>query len=139
MSVSKHWAIVPVSHFAVMLASLVLIAASPVFAEQPGAPDGSAQLGRDPSRPAPVCEPSVLDSPYIPVDSWVYPTVLRLYSLGFVDTVFLNMRPWTRSSVEHMLEEAGARIEDANAGPAADEAQAIYAQRRTRPLPGASR
>ena len=126
MSVSKHWAIVPVSHFAVMLASLVLIAASPVFAEQPGAPDGSAQLGRDPSRPAPVCEPSVLDSPYIPVDSWVYPTVLRLYSLGFVDTVFLNMRPWTRSSVEHMLEEAGARIEDANAGPAADEAQAIY-------------
>ena len=39
----------------------------------------------DSSRPAPVCEPSTLGSPYIPVDSWVYPAVLRLYSLGFVD------------------------------------------------------
>ena len=52
----------------------------------------------------PVCEPSVLGSPYIPVDSWVYPAVLRLYSLGFVDNVFLGMRPWTRASLSHMLE-----------------------------------
>ncbi|MGD0737351.1 MAG: capsule assembly Wzi family protein [Terracidiphilus sp.] len=126
MSVSKHWAIAPVSHFAILLASLLFITANPLVAEQPGGPEGSGQLGRDPSRPALPCEPSKLDSPYIPVDSWVYPAVLRLYSLGFVDTVFLNMRPWTRSSVEHMLEEAGARIEDANAGSAADEAQGIY-------------
>jgi hypothetical protein len=67
-----------------------------------------------------------MDSPYIPVDSWVYPAMMRLYSLGFVNTVYLNMRPWTRSSVAHMLEEAGAHIEDADASPAADEAQAIY-------------
>jgi hypothetical protein len=81
---------------------------------------------RDPSRPVPVCEPSILDSPYIPVDSWIYPAVLRLFSLNFVDTAYLGMRPWTRSSLEHMLEEAGARIEDADAGPATDQAQEIY-------------
>src|SRR5271165_4349822 len=109
------------------LASLFLITANSLAAEQPGAPDGAGQLGgHDPGRPAPVCEPSKLDSPYIPVDSWVYPAVSRLYSLGFVDTVYLGMRPWTRSSVEHMLEETGARIEDADAGPAMDEAQKLY-------------
>jgi hypothetical protein len=70
--------------------------------------------------------PAALGSPYIPVDSWVYPAILRLYSLGFVDNVFLGMRPWTRASVGHMMEEAGARIEDADAGAATDEAQGIY-------------
>ena len=52
--------------------------------------------------------------------------MLRLYSLGFVDNVFLGMRPWTRASAEHMIEQAGARIEDADTGAATDEAQGIY-------------
>jgi hypothetical protein len=51
---------------------------------------------------------------------------MRLYSLGFVDTVYLGMRPWTRSSVSNMLNEAGSRIEDHDAGPATDEAEKIY-------------
>jgi len=59
----------------------------------------------------------------------VYPAVLRLYSLGYVDNVFLGLRPWTRQC-GHMVEEAGARIEDANgdakAGAANDEAREIY-------------
>ena len=81
--------------------------------------------------PAPVsatdaCESSAAGSPYIPVDSWVYPAVLRLYSLGFVDTVYLGMRPWTRSSVSNMLDEVGSRIEDYDSGPATDEAEKIY-------------
>jgi|HubBroStandDraft_5_1064220.scaffolds.fasta_scaffold10587_2 hypothetical protein len=72
--------------------------------------------------------PSALGSPYIPVDSWVYPAVLRLYGLGFVDHVFLDLRPWTRASLEHMLEETGANIEDAedDGDPTADQAQEIY-------------
>jgi hypothetical protein len=99
--------------------------------EQPGAPKDAAAAGagqwrRDSSRPAPACEPASLGSPFIPVDSWVYPAVLRLYSLGFVDDVFLGLRPWTRASVDHMLEQAGARIEDADPGPATDEAESIY-------------
>ena len=119
-------AIFPVLQRTALLAGILFLTASPLRAEMPGAPEGAGQLGRDSSRPAPECEPATLDSPYIPVDSWVYPAVLRLYSLGFVDSVFLGMRPWTRASVSHMLEQAGARIDDADAGPATDEAQGIY-------------
>jgi Capsule assembly protein Wzi len=42
-------------------------------------------------------------SAYIPVDSWVYPAMTRLYSMGFLDSMFLGMRPWTRRSALHML------------------------------------
>ena len=100
--------------------------AGPVAAEMPGGPNGGSQARSDTTRPEPVCEPSLMDSPYIPVDNWIYPAVLRLYSLGFIDNVFLGMRPWTRASVSHMLEQAGARIDDAVPGPATDEAQDIY-------------
>ncbi len=44
-----------------------------------------------------------LGSAYIPVDSWMYPALLRLYSMGFLDTAFLSMRPYTRRSTLHML------------------------------------
>jgi hypothetical protein len=49
-------------------------------------------------------------SAYIPVDSWVYPAMLRLYSLGYVDTIFLSMRPWTRLSVVHALQASRDNI-----------------------------
>jgi hypothetical protein len=109
--------------FAAIAAGLLWGNAVFLCAEQPG-----TATGPDTGRPASVCMPSALGSPYIPVDSWVYPAVLRLYSLGYVDSVFLGLRPWTRASLEHMLEETGARIEDADADgdPAADEAQGIY-------------
>jgi hypothetical protein len=75
---------------------------------------------------APACMPSQMGSPYIPLDSWVYPAIMRLYSLGFVDNVYLGLRPWTRLSIDHMLEQTGEKIEDADASAAADEAQGIY-------------
>ncbi len=108
-----------------MLAGILLLAVGPAFAA-PGPRHKQQPADDNSSRPVSACEPSLLDSPFIPVDSWVYPAMLRLYSLGFVDNVFLGMRPWTRASVSHMLEQAGARIDDADAGPATDEAQAIY-------------
>ena len=118
MKVSRSVTIPPVIQWMTLLAGLLVITANPLVA--------AAQARIDPSRPTPVCEPSVMDSPFIPVDSWVYPAMMRLYSLGFVDNVFLGMRPWTRSSVSHMLEQAGARIDDADPGTATDEAQGIY-------------
>ena len=115
-----------------LISCLLVLTAFSLYGEDPLA-SGVVSAGdwpwghsRDASRPTPVCEPSVLDSPYIPVDSWMYPAVLRLFSLGFVDSAYLGMRPWTRSSVEHMLEEAGARIEDADASASTDEAEEIY-------------
>jgi hypothetical protein len=64
-----------------------------------------------------------MSSPYIPLDSWIYPAVMRLYGMGFVDTVFVGMRPWTRLSVAHMLEASSDRI----TGSTNDEAIEIYA------------
>jgi Capsule assembly protein Wzi len=64
-----------------------------------------------------------MSSTYIPLDSWIYPAVMRLYGMGFVDTVFIGMRPWTRLSVAHMLEASADRI----TGSTNDEAIDIYA------------
>src|ERR1039458_8625680 len=129
MSVSRHVAIARVVQCVTVLAGLILMTAPPIAAEQPGAPGGTGQSERDSSGSATICEPSTLGSPYLPVDSWVYPAVLRLYSLGYVDHVYLGMRPWTRASLSHMLEDIDAQIEDANTYgvSTASEAQDIYA------------
>lgn len=51
-----------------------------------------------------------LGSTYIPMDSWMYPALLRLYSMGYLDTAQLSLRPWTRRSVLHMLDESESDI-----------------------------
>ncbi len=65
-----------------------------------------------------------LGSTYIPVDSWVYPEALRLYSLGYLDSAFISMRPWTRRSLLHMLELSAPAIQDGGD----EQAQQIYAK-----------
>jgi hypothetical protein len=117
-----------VFRWATLLAALFLMAVNPLAAQlPPAASQGAGQGGPAPAdSQSDACGSSVAGSPYIPVDSWVYPAVLRLYSLGFVDSVYLGMRPWTRSSVNNMLDEVGSRIEDYDAGPATDEAARIY-------------
>jgi len=47
--------------------------------------------------------PDRAGSVYIPVDNWIYPEMVRLYELGYADTLFLGLRPWTRRSVFHVL------------------------------------
>jgi len=125
MGLKRCSAFIPILPFILMVAVLWLASAAGI-AEEPGAPHGAAQTVSNPNAPARVCAPSLMDSPYIPVDSWIYPAVFRLYALGFVDTVYLGMRPYTRSSLDHMLEETGARIQDADPGAVTDEAEGIY-------------
>ena len=75
----------------------------------------SSPQHNDRTRPDSPCLPARLDSPFIPVDSWIYPAVLRLYGLGFVDNVYLGMRPWTRSErSKHAREPRAHSIEDAD-------------------------
>ena len=62
-------------------------------------------------------------SPYVPMDSWIYPALDRLHSLGYLDTAFLGIRPWTRLSIAHMLELSSDRIDTDNNN---DEARSIY-------------
>ena len=114
MNVNRHVAIAPIVQCATVLAGVILMTAIPIAAEQPAAPKGAEQAERDSSDTTAVCESSTQGSPYIPVDSWVYPAVLRLYSMGYLDHVYLGMRPWTRASLSHMLEYLDADIEDAD-------------------------
>jgi len=111
---------------AILLAALSLMAASPVAAQLPGASQDASLRSPTPVSATDDCEPPVTGSPYIPVDSWVYPAVLRLYSLGYVDSVYLGMRPWTRSSLNSTLDEVSNRLEDYAPSPAKDEANKIY-------------
>ncbi len=39
------------------------------------------------------------------LDSWVYSALDRLHGLGYLDTAFLGVRPWTRRAVQRMLDE----------------------------------
>jgi hypothetical protein len=65
----------------------------------------------------------VIGSTYIPVDNWVYDAMVRLQALGYVDSAFLGIRPWTRRSVLAMLAETAPKLED---NPGDDEAREIY-------------
>jgi hypothetical protein len=106
--------------------AVLLIAWSTFAAGAARAQQGGNQASPSPVSEADDCEPQVFDSPYIPVDSWIYPAVLRLYSLGYVDTVYVGMRPWTRSNLQSMLDEASPRIDDEDIGPNGNEAEKIY-------------
>jgi hypothetical protein len=68
--------------------------------------------------------PDRLGSVYIPMDSWMYPAVTRLYGMGFVDTMYLSMRPYTRRSLMHML----LKTEDAILSSDNRQAQEILAK-----------
>jgi membrane-associated phospholipid phosphatase len=45
-------------------------------------------------------------SPYVPLDSWIYPALDRLTALGLIDSSFAGMRPWTRMECARLLNEA---------------------------------
>jgi hypothetical protein len=88
----------------------------------------TAQQVPSASRPAlPAYDPEgeairhdTLGSAYIPVDSPIYPMALRLYSLGYLDSAFINMRPWTRRSLLHMLQKSSPDIMGGNNEQAMD-------------------
>src|SRR5712691_9908 len=65
--------------------------------------------------------PANQGSPYVPLDSWIYPALDRLIGMGIIDSGFSGVRPWTRSECARLLTEASNRIDG---GPA--EAQKTY-------------
>jgi membrane-associated phospholipid phosphatase len=56
--------------------------------------------------------PDYMASPYVPIDSWVYPSLERLIALGYMQSNMLGMRPWTRMACARMLEEAEEKLRD---------------------------
>ncbi|HEV2183447.1 MAG TPA: phosphatase PAP2 family protein, partial [Candidatus Acidoferrales bacterium] len=50
--------------------------------------------------------PANQGSPYVPLDSWIYPALDRLAAMGLIDSGFAGMRPWTRNECARLLGEA---------------------------------
>ena len=67
--------------------------------------------------------PSNQGSPYVPLDSWIYPALDRLAAMGLIDSGFAGMRPWTRNECVRLLGEADEHI---NEGIGGSEAEKIY-------------
>jgi len=56
--------------------------------------------------------PAYQGSPYVPLDSWIYPAFDRLAGMGLIDSAFAGMRPWTRRECARLVSEAGDRVTD---------------------------
>ncbi|MGD0445788.1 MAG: capsule assembly Wzi family protein, partial [Edaphobacter sp.] len=66
---------------------------------------------------------SATGSTYVPIDSWIYPALDRLHALGYINYAYSGLRPWTRSSIIHMLDQT-AESQDFTSKD--DEAHEIY-------------
>jgi membrane-associated phospholipid phosphatase len=70
-----------------------------------------------------------MGSPYVLLDSWVYPAMDRLIALGYIRTAMLGMRPWTRIECARLVTEAGDELEgDAGAPDGAEDAYVALAR-----------
>jgi hypothetical protein len=50
--------------------------------------------------------PQHMGSPYVPLDSWVYPALERLAAFRYVKTSFVSLKPWTRIECATQVSEA---------------------------------
>ena len=89
----------------------------PLTASSPEA-DGAPQEGRS-------SFDKHVGSPYVQLDSWIYPALERLAALGYIHSQFSDMRPWTRLECTRMVQEAGQGL-GIDPG-ASSEAQRFYA------------
>jgi hypothetical protein len=62
-------------------------------------------------------KPANMGSPYVPLDSWIYPALERFAALGYVQTAFLGMRPWTRLECARLVDEAADHLRGEEADP----------------------
>jgi membrane-associated phospholipid phosphatase len=68
--------------------------------------------------------PANQGSPYVALDSWIYPALDRLAGMGLIQSAFEGMKPWTRNECVRLLHEASDSVEvEGRGGP---EAEKIY-------------
>lgn len=72
-----------------------------------------SQTARDPVGSAEGSVPAN-GSPFVELDSWIYPAIERLAALGYIHAAFLGQRPWTRIECADLVIEAGNAITDAS-------------------------
>ena len=51
-----------------------------------------------------------MGSPYVPLDSWIYPALERLAALGLLNDEFMGMRPWTRLECARLVNDAADQL-----------------------------
>ncbi len=68
--------------------------------------------------------PANQGSPYVPLDSWIYPAIERLAAMGLIDSGFEGMKPWTRLECVRLLKEASDSVD--GQGPGGPEDEKIY-------------
>ncbi len=66
-----------------------------------------------------------MGSPYVPLDSWIYPAIERLAALGYVKTAGLGIRPWTRLECARLLSGSTDRGDDGEMRDAQDVLQSL--------------
>jgi hypothetical protein len=49
----------------------------------------------------------MVGTPYVELDSWIYPAIERLAALGYIHSQFLGMRPWTRLECALAVQKPG--------------------------------
>jgi membrane-associated phospholipid phosphatase len=67
--------------------------------------------------------PENMGSPDVPIDSWVYPAFERLIALGYIQSAYLGIRPWTRLECARLMSEAGDNLQNLDQP---GEAQKLY-------------
>jgi membrane-associated phospholipid phosphatase len=76
-------------------------------------------------------------SPFVELDSWVYPAIMQLAALGYIHSAFLGARPWTRIECANLVDEAGDAIRaDQSASAEADQLYAALASEFASELEG---
>ena len=59
-----------------------------------------------------------MGSPYVPLDSWIYPALDRLEAFGYLPEGFLGQKPWTRMECARLTSDASDEITGDSAAPA---------------------
>jgi hypothetical protein len=66
-----------------------------------------------------------LGTTLVPLSSWIYPALKRLIALGYIQSQFVGIEPWSRQECANLLQEAGERIvQETNVS---DEVNGLYA------------
>jgi hypothetical protein len=60
---------------------------------------------------------SNMASPYVPLESWIYPAFERLAAEGYLQSAFFDLRPWTRLDCARLIDEAEDQIGDSSVTP----------------------
>ena len=112
-----------VGAIAIEAQSVELIGRSPITETLPAGAAEAATRSWD--KPAFIGNPKNMGSPYVPLDSWIYPAFDRLIALGYVRSAIVAQRPWTRLECARLLNEANELVESANEANAEDDGEAF--------------